>query len=226
MRVLIADDDPIVQALVRTVLEELGHEVETVADGALALARQAEAPAPLLVLDVDMPGVDGLEVCRRIRAATGTQPFVICFTARTGAMELRAVLDAGADDYVAKPAAPETLRARFEIAVRRIALDTAHRAAMAELARSRWLAGIGETTLALEHEINNPLSALLGEAELLLMEDGMDATQREALEVICEQGRRIADVVRRLQRLKHQHVTARTVEYVDGARMLDLGRRD
>ena len=108
------------------------------------------------------------------------------------------MLEAGADDYVTKPASPENLRARLEIAKRRIEQDHARRAAEEELARSRWLAGIGETTIALEHEINNPLSALLGHAELLMMDAETHREHHEQLRIIQEQAARIAEVVRRL----------------------------
>ena len=98
---------------------------------------------------------------------------------------------------------------------------TARRTAEAELARSRWLAGIGETTIALEHEINNPLSALLGHAELLLMDRSLAAEHQEQLHIIQEQAARIAQVVRRLAKLKNPQ----SVEYLAGARMLDLSSR-
>jgi DNA-binding response OmpR family regulator len=140
-------------------------------------------------------------------------------TARDGRDDLTAVLAAGADDYVTKPSSPENLRARLEIAGQRIVQNAASRAAEAELARSRWLAGIGETTIAIEHEINNPLSALLGHAELLLMDHGLSADQTDSLRIIQEQAARIADVVRRLARLKNPQ----SVEYLAGSRMLDLG---
>jgi DNA-binding response OmpR family regulator len=160
-------------------------------------------------------------VCRRIRAhEAGRETFVLVVTARDGRDDLAAVLDAGADEYVMKPSSPENLRARLQIAARRITQDRARRSAEAELARARWLAGIGETTIALEHEINNPLSALLGHAELLLMDDDLSGAQRDELQVIREQAARIADVVRRLARLKNPQ----SVEHLAGARMIDLSK--
>ncbi|MDE3127773.1 MAG: hypothetical protein KGL38_07190, partial [Gemmatimonadota bacterium] len=81
-----------------------------------------------------------------------------------------------------------------------------------------WLAGIGETSIALQHEINNPLSALLGHAELMMMDEKERGEENEHVRVIHEQARRIADVMKRLRRLRDP----RTVEYVAGARMLDL----
>lgn len=221
MRVLFADDDVIARTLLAAVLTHLGHESRSAKDGQQVWEMFQETPAPLVILDVNMPVLDGLEVCRRIRAhASGRETFVLVVTARDGREDLAEVLNAGADEYVSKPSTPENLRARLEIAARRIAQGEARRAAEAELARARWLAGIGETTIALEHEINNPLSALLGHAELLLMEEGLSADQREQLQIIREQAARIAEVVRRLARLKNP----KSVEYLSGARMIDLSK--
>ncbi len=220
MRVLFADDDVIARTLVSAVLADLGHEVALAEDGEDAWRQFQEAPVPLVVLDINMPGLDGLTVCRLIRGhEAGREAFLIVVTARDGRDDLTAVLSAGADDYVTKPSSPENLRARLEIAGQRIVQNAASRAAEAELARSRWLAGIGETTIAIEHEINNPLSALLGHAELLLMDEGLNTEQMDSLRIIQEQASRIADVVRRLARLKNPQ----SVEYLAGSRMLDLG---
>src|SRR5581483_10775300 len=104
------------------------------------------------------------------------------------------------------------------VARRRIAQDASQRHAEAELAKARWLSGIGEATLSLQHEINNPLSALLGNAELMLMELEEKGEKNELLEVIHEQALRIAEVVRRLRRLKNPE----SVDYVGGSRMLNL----
>ena len=226
MRVLFADDDVLSRTLFSAVLGELGHEATAAEDGARAWDLFQQAPPPLVILDINMPGLDGLTVCRRIREhAAGRETFVLVVTGRDGREDLASVLAAGADDYVTKPTSPENLRARLEIAGQRIAQDTARRAAEAALARARWLAGIGETTIAIEHEINNPLSALLGHAELLLMESTVPEPQLEQLRIIQEQAGRIADVVRRLARLKNPE----SVEYVEGSMMLDLstdtGRR-
>ncbi|MES2177415.1 MAG: response regulator [Gemmatimonadota bacterium] len=222
MRVLFADDDAMARTLMAAVLADLDHEASMAEDGVQAWEQFQRAPAPLVILDINMPGLDGLEVCRRIRAHdTGRDVFVLIVTARDGRDDLANVLEAGADDYVTKPSSPENLRARLEIAKRRIAQDDARRRTEAELARSRWLAGIGETTIALEHEINNPLSALLGHAELLLMDKELSPDQLDQLRIIQEQASRIAQVVRRLAKLKNPQ----SVEYLAGSLMLDLSSR-
>jgi len=131
---------------------------------------------------------------------------------------LGTVLDAGADDFLAKPVSAELLHARITIAGRNIAQRQARRAAETALARARWLAGIGETSLALQHEINNPLTALLGNAALLQTSEYTREDEREFVVAMIEQAKRIGDVVQRLSSLKDP----KTVPYVRGATMLDL----
>ena len=219
MKVLVADDDATTRTLLCAVLTSLGHEPEEAADGAVAWSRYEALKPPLVVLDIEMPELDGIEVCRRIRARDGKrETFVLVLTGRDHPEDLATALDAGADDYITKPTAIEQLRARLTIAERRIELETARRAAEAELAIARWRAGIGETAIALQHEINNPLSALLGHAELLQMEYKDRGETNEQAEVILEQARRIAEVVKRIAKLRNPQ----SVEYIEGARMIDL----
>jgi len=221
LRVLVADDDPIVRLLVAAVLGELGHEPEVASNGFEAWQIFEEFHPDLVILDVDMPDIDGIEVCRRIRELDDRREvFVLFLTGRDRPETLELVLDAGADEFIAKPTTPEDLRARLIVARRRIAQDVARRHAEDELSKARWLAGIGEATLALQHEINNPLSALLGNAELMIMDLEEKGERNELLDVIHEQALRIAEVVRRLRRLKNPE----SVDYVGGSRMINLWR--
>jgi DNA-binding response OmpR family regulator len=221
MKVLVADDDPTTRALLCAVLADLGHEAAEAADGAAAWTSFQDGKPPLVVLDIEMPEMDGLEVCRRIRSVDNKrETFILVLTGRDHPEDLAAVLDAGADDYVTKPTTVEHLRARFVIAERRSAEDAARRHAESELAVARWRAGIGEAAIALQHEINNPLAALLGHAELLLMEYQERGEHNEQAQVVLDQARRIADVVKRIAKLRNPQ----TVEYIEGARMLDLSR--
>ena len=219
MKVLIADDDAVTRTLLCAVLTALGHEPILVQHGSEAWARLEQEPVALLVLDIEMAELNGLDLCRRVRERDPERgTFILVITGRDTPEDLTAVLDAGADDYITKPATAEHLRARLTIAERRIALDSARRAAEGELHRARWRAGIGETAIALQHEINNPLSALLGHAELLRMEMQDRGEESEQLEIVLQQARRIADVVKRIAKLRNP----KTVEYIQGATMLDL----
>lgn len=219
MKVLVADDDPTTRALLCAVLAELGHDAEQAADGDEAWRCFQESRHPLVVLDIEMPTLDGLEVCRRIRASDEKrETFILVLTGRDHPEDLAVVLDAGADDYVTKPTSVEHVRARIVIADRRSAQDAARRKAETDLAVARWRAGIGEAAIALQHEINNPLAALLGHAELLLMELKDRGEQNEQAQIILDQARRIGEVVKRIAKLRNPQ----SVEYVEGARMLDL----
>jgi DNA-binding response OmpR family regulator len=116
-RVLVVDDDPTVSEVVARYLERDGYVVETVADGRTALDRALAEPPDLVVLDLMLPGIDGLEVCRRLRALAPV-PIVI-LTARGQENDRIVGLDLGADDYVAKPFSTKELVARVRAVLRR-----------------------------------------------------------------------------------------------------------
>jgi two-component system response regulator MprA len=121
MKILVVDDERAVRESLRRALELEGYEVELAEDGEDALDRLGTAaPADAVILDVLMPGIDGLEVCRRLRAARGTVP-VLMLTARTEVDSRVAGLDAGADDYLPKPFALAELLARLRALLRRAA---------------------------------------------------------------------------------------------------------
>jgi two-component system, NtrC family, sensor kinase len=221
VNVLLADDDPTMRLLLSTMLEQGGHVVTmAAADGQAAWESYVAAPAPLLILDWEMPKMDGLELCRRIRSSDrGDEAFILVVTARDRTEDLTAVLDAGADDYMSKPVTLDNLMARLRIAERRIEVNAARRSAEEKLRKAQYLAGIGETSLALQHEINNPLAALLSNTSLI--EAGMvtEAEKDEALVTIAQMARRIAEVVKRLRQLNNP----KSVEYLGSARMIDIG---
>ena len=117
-RVLVAEDDPgISEPLVRLLGRE-GYDVTLVTDGVAALSPALAGRADLLVLDLGLPGIDGLEVCRSLRGAGSAMP-VLMLTARAGEPDFVVGLDAGADDYIAKPFRSEELLARVRAALRR-----------------------------------------------------------------------------------------------------------
>lgn len=117
-RILVADDDYKHAQLVRLYLEREGHQVLTVGDGRSAL-EQARARRPdLLVLDIMMPLVDGLDVCRILRAESDVA--ILLVTARSSENDMLLGLDIGADDYMAKPVSPRELTARVRALLRRI----------------------------------------------------------------------------------------------------------
>jgi two-component system response regulator MprA len=119
--VLIVDDEPGIRAVLASSLEFEGYAVRTAVDGRAALAEVERARPDLVVLDVLMPGMDGLTACRRLRAADPHLP-VLMLTARDLTGDRVAGLDAGADDYLAKPFELDELLARVRAVLRRGAL--------------------------------------------------------------------------------------------------------
>jgi two-component system, OmpR family, response regulator MprA len=121
MRILVVDDERAVRESLRRALELEGYDVELAGDGEEALERlSAPVTADAVVLDVLMPGIDGLEVCRRLRASANAVP-VLMLTARAEVDSRVAGLDAGADDYLPKPFALAELLARVRALLRRAA---------------------------------------------------------------------------------------------------------
>lgn len=118
MRILVVDDEPAVRGALERALRLNGYEVELASDGRAALELLVESPPDAVVLDVLMPEVDGLEVCRRLREGGNRTP-VLMLTARDGVADRVLGLDAGADDYVVKPFALEELLARLRALLRR-----------------------------------------------------------------------------------------------------------
>jgi two-component system, OmpR family, alkaline phosphatase synthesis response regulator PhoP len=120
-KVLIVDDDAKIVELVKLYLNRDGYGVITAYDGTTALKLAREAHPDLIVLDIMLPGIDGLEICRILRQES-TVPIVL-LTARTTEQDRVIGLDLGADDYVIKPFSPKELAARVRAVLRRTASD-------------------------------------------------------------------------------------------------------
>jgi two-component system, OmpR family, response regulator MprA len=162
--ILVVDDDAPIRRMLDRTLSAEGYAVETAADGGEALAAVERSAPDLVVLDVGLPGVDGLSVSRRLRAKGLAVP-VLLLTARDSVPDRVAGLDAGADDYLVKPFATEELLARVRALLRRgkspeellafgdLMLDPATRAAQR-----------GEITLTLSERESDLLALLLRNA--------------------------------------------------------------
>jgi len=204
MRALLAATDAATRDTMSDALVSVGCEVTVVDEmqGALDAITQA---APDIVVAGDVRDAGALDVCRRVRALLADAPIVLAL-ARDGA-GVAALLDAGADDYLLAspdmPALAARAAARARIATKRVDECTARRRAEGSLARTQRLLGIDDASAGLQHEINNPLAALLAHATLL--EHGLHepGEEKELLGVIVEQAHRIGDVVRRIAALRY-----------------------
>ena len=218
MRILIVDDDADMARLLRGLVSSQGYgRVEHVITGgeALAIADRFD----VILLDHQLPDVSGVEVVEEIRARP-EPPSVIIVTGHGTESLAAAALRRGADDYLVKDAAlPHLLPEVLERVRRQRALRAALRTAQDELLRAERLAAIGEMTVTLHHEINNPLMAASAELDLLLSRrDSLSEEQVAGLEAARDALGRIADIVRRIGTLRD----ARTAPYPGDRRMIDI----
>ena len=116
--ILVIEDNPDIAALVTLHLQDLGAHVTVIADGADGLERAQRTPPDLIVLDLMLPGMDGLEVCRRLRAS-GSEIPIVMVTAKDAELDRVLGLEMGADDYVVKPFSIRELIARVKAVLRR-----------------------------------------------------------------------------------------------------------
>ena len=172
--VLVVEDEQAIAQLVRTYLERDGFGVVWVRSGEAALEEIGRHPVRLVVLDVGLPGMDGFEVCRRLRARTAVP--ILMLTAREDEIDRVAGLEAGADDYVVKPFSPRELVARVKAILRRGELHaaaggdvlTAGDLVLRRAAREVTVAGSGIGLTAREFDL---LAALLANPNVVLGRD-------------------------------------------------------
>jgi DNA-binding response OmpR family regulator len=214
------DDDPDIARLVQHILSNhgLGPAIQ-VATGREALA--ALNGVDIVLLDQQLPDTSGLDVLDAIKSRPAP-PAVVLVTAHGNESLAAAALRRGADDYLAKDSALSDLLPQIVERVRRSReLRKALAAAEQDLVRAERLAAIGEMTVTLHHEINNPLMAALAEVELLLAQPGATVDQhRQGLAEVRIALQRIRDIVQRIGKLRE----ARSKDYLRGVQMLDLER--
>jgi DNA-binding response OmpR family regulator len=121
MKLLVVEDDPLIQQALRELLEAWGHSCDEAGDGETAWELIRRWPYDLILLDLNLPRLDGLALCRRIRGRGGPQPLILMLTARDTNRDRVLGLDDGADDYMVKPFDPDVLRARVQALLRRAA---------------------------------------------------------------------------------------------------------
>ncbi len=209
-RVLIAEDDVISRTMLRAVLTKWGYEVTATGDGREAYDAFQQNNAPqLAVLDWEMPGMDGAELCRRLRGQERNDSlYLILLTSRGDSADIVQGLEAGADDYIAKPYHCAELQARVNVGRRMISLQN-------EMREREKLQGVLEMAGTVCHELNQPLQSAFGFSEMLLMDLATDDPNYKTLEAIKADIDRIGELTRRFMQitryrskpyLKHQIV--------------------
>jgi CheY-like chemotaxis protein len=207
MNVLIADDDGVSRLLLSAALRKLGHKVQEATNGAEALVLWEEQRQGLIISDWMMPGLDGLEVCRQIRAKSESGlTYIILLTARLGKANYFQAMGAGVDDFISKPFEKEELVARVHVAERILGLHENLRIANTELERrvlertaalEEALAAKGEFLSRASHELRTPLNHVLGFAQLLEM-DQLTQNQTRSVQQILRSGGNLLELIDRL----------------------------
>ena len=217
-KVLLVDDDPMMVRLVRKILAANGViSVQHAPTGREAL-EQLDG-VDVVLLDHQLPDTTGLEVLEAIRTRPHP-PAVILITAHGNESLAATALRRGADDYLAKDVSLSDLLPQVLERVRRTReLRKALVAAERDLVRAERVAAIGEMTVTLHHEINNPLMAAFAHVELMMADASMGPEARqETLSTVMEALRRIREIMRRIGDLRD----VRTKSYATGVQMVDL----
>lgn len=207
MKILIADDDDITRRLVGSALTNLGHEVRETTNGREAWDAWEGGEFPFIISDWMMPDLDGLEFCRRIRAARRTDyTYIVLLTSRTGKADYLEAMSAGADDFITKPFQKDSLAARVRVAERILGLHASLRRANAELERR-----VRERTAELEtalrekdeflsrasHELRTPMNHVLGFAQVLEMH-ALTGGQAASVQQILTSGAHLLQLIDRI----------------------------
>jgi signal transduction histidine kinase len=211
MKTLVVDDEPLSLMLFEEQIRTYGHEVTPCENAITALEAYHKTFYPLIVLDLGLPGMDGLELCRRIRSLPqGDQSIILVVTARDTPEDLQAVLDAGADDYLIKPVSQKHLNIRLTILERQIQLLVQRRQAEEErhklevqLRQSERLKALGILAGGIAHDFNNILGTMLGYTELLLDKYPENSHEKEYLEQVYQAGERATDLVEQILTFSH-----------------------
>jgi DNA-binding response OmpR family regulator len=207
MNVLIADDDDVIRLLLSSTLSKLGHTVQEAKNGLDALAFWEQEHQHLIISDWMMPDLDGLELCRRVRAAQRPDyTHVILLTSRSGNANYLEAMDAGADDFMTKPFEKDQLVARTRVAERVLALHENLRRWNCDL-KLRVSEGTAELEKALRtkseflsrasHELRTPLNHVLGFGQLLAL-DPLTVDQQESVQHILTSGQHLLELIDRL----------------------------
>ncbi|MBI3585173.1 MAG: response regulator [Nitrospinae bacterium] len=211
--ILVVDDDKKLTLLVRGFLEKEKYQVAEAYSGRMALDAIKETKPDLIILDIMMPEMDGIEACKRIKADKDTKMIpIIMLTSMSTVRDKVIGLNAGANDYITKPFNPEELIARVKAQLRIKFLE-------AELLRKEEVEAVVKMGITTAHEINNPLTVIIGNLELLLMKkENLSEEDSTNLNSILESAIRIKEIVSKMINITRVVET----EYAQGKKMIDI----
>jgi CheY-like chemotaxis protein len=210
--IMIVEDDPINLAMITKILTEAKFDCHGVADGQKCLTDVLLVKPTLILMDIRMPVLDGIETCRRLKLDSATRNIPVIFvTGDTDDDTLEEAFGAGAFDYVRKPISRVELMARVRSCL-------AQQAAIHNLAEEEKLKGVLETAGGICHELNQPLQYVLGAIQILMMDlDPKDAIY-QSLDAIRASVEKMGEITRKLTAITYY----RSRKYAGGLDILDI----
>src|SRR3954468_10188221 len=221
-RILAVDDQRDALRLLQIRLQNAGFDCLTAGNGADAIALLGKESVDVIILDVMMPQMDGFEVCRRLKMEERTRDIPVLFLTAKFEMEDKVRgLEVGGHDYLSKPVEQPELLARTRSALRvkqlqdqlkeRIQLQQTINQLHQGMLGEHWQKTLGQLAASLAHEINNPLAAALGSAQLLAMEEGLDKNVLDRLLIIDRSLQRAGQKLRSLLLIAQNSRHAQTI---------------
>lgn len=212
--ILVVDDNPVNIGIIENILEKSGYSTISATSGAGCIEAVSEFDPDLVLLDIFMPQMSGIEVCRLLRKDSRKNDMPVIFvTANTDNEVLKEAFEAGGADYVCKPVNKIELLARIKSTLTQKKL-------MERLFMEERLHGVLEMAGAVSHEMNQPLQAVSGISELMLLDILEDNPLYEHIRKIKEQIIRMGDITKKLMSI----TTYKTKDYVGDLKIIDIDK--
>ena len=212
--ILLVDDDPVNLNLIRAMLIEEGYEVQSAENGRQCLELVDAVHTHLVLMDVEMPLMDGIQACRQMKRDAACQAVPVIFvTAHTDDETLQAAFEAGGSDYVRKPVSRIELLARVRTAL-------FQRMAFERRTEEEKLKSVLETAGGVCHELNQPLQYVLGAVQLMMMDIAFDDPLYERMKSVVARVEQMGEITRKLTEITRY----RTRKYVGDRVIIDLDR--
>ena len=210
--IMVVEDDPLNQKIVANILKNKGYRILAATDGEQCLKMVQQQVPHLILMDINMPALDGIETCRRLKLDGSTRGIPVIFvTGSTDDKTLEAAFNAGGTDYVRKPVS------RVELLVRvRSALDQKY--AVQKLAEDEKLKGVLETAGGVCHELNQPLQYILGAIQILMLDVDENGQLYKSLDAVRASVEQMGDITRKLTAITYY----RTRKYAGDHDIIDI----
>ena len=218
-RILIVDDDPMAVELLEVRLSRQGYEITSANSAGEGLSAEKRVRPDLILLDVVLPDMSGFEACRKLNEIQKDRYIpIILLTSMNDVDSKVKGLEFGAYDYITKPFDSQELLARVRAALRTKKLYDELKATREKLTEAERLAALGKMAITLNHELNNPLQAIVFAAENMLSDMMEEDSLRDDVETVLANCRRINEVLKQVTNLKR----IRSEPYIGRLDMLDL----